>query len=119
MNCVTLLRVRIANPMVMDIYCREGIVRVRFGCSRATREMTFQPTRPQRFMLPRELQRRYRRHLFNIKLLLQISLARRSLDQLSRLCIHSVQEFHVRLIHDDDEEEKEKETNEREQRTYL
>ena len=60
--------------------------------------MTFQPTRPQRFILPRKLQRRYRRHLFYFKLLLQIICARRSLDQLSRLCIHSVQEFHVRLI---------------------
>ena len=29
MNCVTLLRVRIANPMVMDSYCRGGIVHIR------------------------------------------------------------------------------------------
>ena len=38
MNCVTLLRVRIANPMVMDSYCRGGIVCVRFGCSRVRPE---------------------------------------------------------------------------------
>ena len=55
-------------------------------------------SRPQRFILPRNFQSRYRRHLFYIKLLLQISRARRSLNQLSRLTIHSVQEFHVSRI---------------------
>ena len=46
-------------------------------------------------MLPRKLQRRYRRHLAHFKPLLQITRTRRSLNQLSRLCIHSVQEFHI------------------------
>ena len=49
-------------------------------------------------MLPRKLQSRYRRHLFNPKLLFQITRARRSLNQLSRFTIHSVQEFHISPI---------------------
>jgi hypothetical protein len=55
-------------------------------------------TRPQRFILPRNFQRRYRRHLFYFKPLFQITLASRSLNQLSRLRIHVVQEFHIRRI---------------------
>ena len=53
------------------------------------------PIRPQRFILPRKLQSRYRRHLFYFKLFPQITRARRSLYQLSRLCIHFVQEFQI------------------------
>ena len=49
-------------------------------------------------MLPRNFQSRYRRHLFNFKLLFQLLLARRSLNQLSRFTIHLVQEFHIRRI---------------------
>ena len=49
-------------------------------------------------MLPRNFQSRYRRHLFNPKLLLQIFRARRSFNQLSRLRIHVVQEFKISLI---------------------
>ena len=52
-------------------------------------------SRPQRFMLPRNLQSRYRRHLAHSKLLFQIPRARRSLNQLSRLTIHLVQEFKI------------------------
>ena len=44
---------------------------------------------------PTQLQSRYRRHLFTLNLSLQITRARRSLNQLSRLPIHSVQEFHI------------------------
>ena len=62
-------------------------------------EICFAPvTRPQRFILPRKLQSRYRRHLFNFKPLFQITCARGSLNQLSRFTIHSVQEFHIRRI---------------------
>ena len=50
-------------------------------------------TRPQRFILPRNFQSRYRRHLFNVKPLFQLPLARRSLHQLSRFTIHSTQEW--------------------------
>ena len=53
------------------------------------------PTRPQRFILPRNFQRRYRRHLSHSKPLFQITRARRSLNQSSRLRIHSVQEFQI------------------------
>ena len=56
-------------------------------------EISFVP--PQRFMLPSKLQSRYRRHLFYFKPLFQISRARRSLNQLSRLSIHLAQEFHI------------------------
>ena len=49
-------------------------------------------------MLPRKLQSRYRRHLFNLKLLFQITRARRSLNQLSRFRIHLVQEFDISRI---------------------
>ena len=52
-----------------------------------------QVTRSQRFMLPRKLQSRYRRHLAHFKL--QISRARRSLNHLSRLRIHLVQEIKI------------------------
>jgi len=55
-------------------------------------------TRPNRYMLPRNFQSRYRRHLSNIKHLSQLPLARRSLNQLSRLRIHLVQEFKIRSI---------------------
>jgi len=62
-------------------------------------EICFVPvSRPiynQRFMLPRDFQSRYRRHLFDLKPLLQITRARRSLNQLSRLRIHSIQEFEI------------------------
>ena len=64
-------------------------------------EICFVPdtrTRTQRFMLPRKLQSRYRRHLFDLKPLFQLPLARRSLNQLSRLRIHLVQEFDIRSI---------------------
>jgi len=49
-------------------------------------------------MLPRNFQRRYRRHLSHFKLLFQISRTRGSLHQLSRLRIHLVQEFDISLI---------------------
>ena len=49
-------------------------------------------------MLPRNFQSRYRRHLFNCKVHFQIILASWSLHQLSRLCIHLAQEFHIRPI---------------------
>ena len=71
---------------------------IRFSNSQAEICFIFQPTRPQRLTLPRKLQSRYRRHLFNPKLLFQIIRARRSLHQLSRLRIHLVQEFHIRRI---------------------
>ena len=58
----------------------------------------FPVSRPQRSILPRNFQRRYRRHLFYFKVLFQIFRARRSLNQLSRLRIHSVQDFHIRPI---------------------
>ena len=51
--------------------------------------------RAPRIMLPRNFQSRYRGHLFNPKLLFQITRARRSLNQLSRLRIHLVQEFKI------------------------
>ena len=35
MNCVLTRHVRIANQMVMDSYCRGGIVHIRCGCSSA------------------------------------------------------------------------------------
>jgi hypothetical protein len=60
-----------------------------------------QPSRPQRFILPvllRNFQSRYRRHLFHFKPLFQSPRARRSLNQLSRLRIHSVQDFQIRRI---------------------
>ena len=44
-------------------------------------------------MLPRKLQSRYRRHLSHFKPLFQLPLARRSLNQLSRLRIHSYKNF--------------------------
>ena len=56
------------------------------------------PIRPQRFMLPRNFQSRYRQHLSHLKRLLQITCARRSLNQLSRFTIHLVQEFDIRSI---------------------
>jgi hypothetical protein len=56
------------------------------------------PTRPQRFMLPRNFQSRYRRYLSHFEHLFQITRARRSLNQLSRLCIHLVQEFDISRI---------------------
>ena len=59
-------------------------------------EKSFSP--PNRYMLPRNFQSRYRRHLSNIKLLSQLPLARRSLNQLSRLRIHLVQEFEIRPV---------------------
>ena len=46
-------------------------------------------------MLPRNFQSRYRGHLFDLKLLFQITRARRSLNQLSRFRIHLVQEFKI------------------------
>ena len=52
--------------------------------------------RPQRSILPRYFQSRYRRHLFDLKLPFQLPLARRSLHQRSRLFIHLVQEFEIR-----------------------
>ena len=58
--------------------------------------MSFVP--PSRFILPRYFQSRYRRHLFNFKLPFQLPLARRSLNQLSRLRIHLVQEFEIGSI---------------------
>ena len=51
--------------------------------------------RPQRSILPRTFQSRYRRHLSHFQLLFQITRARRSLNQLSRLRIHLVQEFKI------------------------
>ena len=56
------------------------------------------PSRPQRSILPRYFQSRYRRHLAHFKLLFQITRARRSLNQLSRFTIHLVQEFKIRSI---------------------
>ena len=56
------------------------------------------PTRPQRFILPRNFQSRYRRHLSHSKPLFQITRARRSLHQLSRLRIHLVKEFEIRPV---------------------
>ena len=44
------------------------------------RSFVAQVTRPQRFILPRNFQSRYRRHLFDLKLFLQITRARRSLN---------------------------------------
>ena len=59
----------------------------------------FPPTRPQRFILPRKLQSRYRRHLVHFKPLFQHPLVGRSLNQLSRFTIHPVQEFDISPVH--------------------
>jgi len=58
----------------------------------------FPVSRPQRLILPRKFQSRYRRHLLHFKVLFQITRTRRSLDQLSRFTVHLVQEFKIRSI---------------------
>ena len=86
-------------PLTLFLLSRplEQLEFIRFSNSPA--EICFVPTtRPQRFMLPRKLQSRYRRHLSHLKPLLQITRARRSLNQLSRLRIHVVQEFKISSI---------------------
>ena len=69
-----------------------------FVSATSSRNMFRLQTSPQRYMLPRNFQSRYRRHLFDLKHLLQITRARRSLNQLSRLRIHVVQEFKISSI---------------------
>ena len=54
------------------------------------------PTRPQRFILPRKLQSRYRRHLFTLNLSFKSPARDDLLINFSRLRIHSVQEFQIR-----------------------
>ena len=63
--------------------------------SNSSAEIFFVFAPAQRSILPRPFQSRYRRHLSHFQLLFQIIRARRSLNQLSRLRIHSVQEFHI------------------------
>ena len=78
-------------------YPLEQLEFIRF--SNFTAENSFVPvTRPQPFILPRKFQSRYRRHLAQSKLPFQLLLARGSFNQLSRLFIHSVQEFKIRSI---------------------
>ena len=90
---------RPCTPLTLFLlsYPLEHIEFIRFSDSRA--EPCFAPeARPQRFMLPRNFQSRYRQHLSHLKRLLQITCARRSLNQLSRFTIHLVQEFDIRSI---------------------
>merc|ERR1712070_278649 len=68
------------TPLTLFLFSRplEQLEFIRLSNSPA--EISFSPpSRPQRFILPRKLQSRYRRHLAHFKPLFQIPRARRSL----------------------------------------
>jgi hypothetical protein len=87
----------LSRPLEQLEFIRVSNLRAETWFARA--EISFvPPSRPQRSILPSNLQSRYRGHLFDLKPLFQLPLARGSLHQRSRFTIHSVQEFEISSI---------------------
>ena len=87
-------------PLALFLLSRplEQLEFIRSSNSSAETSFVHPMTRPQGSILPRDFQRRYRRHLFNSKLPSQLTLTRRSLNQSSRLRIHFKQKLHVSSV---------------------